>query len=294
MVEGKRAERASAQTCAQAADAYIAAHASGWKSAKHGQQWRSTLDTYAAPILGHLLVRQIELRHILAVLSPIWESKTETASRLRNRLELVLDWATAHGQREGLNPARWRGHLDKLLPKPSKVTRTQHHAALPVGELGAFMANLRQQQGMAALALEFAILTAARSGEVRGATWGEIDLASGVWVIPGERMKAGRDHRVPSQALRWRCWPGCPGWRAVIWCFKPHAGGHCLTRDCQNSCAAWGCRRCLTGSARLSAIGWQSAPPTLATWQKWPWRTRWATRSKPPTDAATCSRSAAG
>jgi integrase len=193
----KRAERASAQTFTQAAEAYIAAHASGWKSAKHGQQWRSTLDTYAAPILGHLLVRQIELRHILAVLSPIWETKTETASRLRNRLELVIDWATAHGQREGLNPARWRGHLDKLLPKPGKVARTRHHAALPVGELGAFMVSLRQQQGMGALALEFAILTAARSGEVRGATWGEMDLVAGVWAIPGERMKAGRDHRVP-------------------------------------------------------------------------------------------------
>lgn len=221
----QRAERATAQTFAQAADAYITAHAPGWKNAKHAQQWRSTLDTYAMPVLGALLARHIELRHILAVLSPIWETKTETASRLRNRVELVLDWATAHGQREGLNPARWRGHLDKLLPKPSKVAKTQHHAALPVGEVGAFVERLRQQVGMGARALEFAILTAARSGEVRGATWSEIDLMAGVWAIPGERMKAGRDHRVPLSGAALALLAGLPRMAGSDLVFQSPRGG---------------------------------------------------------------------
>lgn len=192
-----RAERLKAWTFDACADAYIKAHAAGWKNAKHGQQWRNTLDTYARPIIGAMLARDVELPHVLAILQPIWTEKTETASRLRNRIELVLDWATAHGYREGLNPARWRGHLDKLLPKPSKVAKVEHHAALPVGEVGAFMARLRQQEGMGARALEFAILTAARSGEVRGATWSEIDMQAGVWIVPAARMKAGREHRVP-------------------------------------------------------------------------------------------------
>jgi integrase len=203
-VEHRQAERranavsqASTVTFEKAATAYIEAHESTWRNAKHGQQWANTLKTYAHPHIGHLAVANIELPHILAVLEPIWKIKTETASRLRGRLELVLDWATARGYREGLNPARWRGHLDKLLPKPSKVARVEHHAALPVQDMGAFMARLRQQQGMGARALEFLILTAARSGEVRGATLDEFDLEAGMWTIPAERMKAGKEHRVP-------------------------------------------------------------------------------------------------
>ena len=137
------------------------------------------------------------LSHVVKILEPIWNTKTETATRLRGRIESVLDWATVRGFRHGENPARWKGHLDKILPKPSKVTKVEHHVALPVDDIGAFMAELRKREGVAARALEFAILTAARSGEVRGATWSEIDLDSGVWIIPGERMKAGREHRVP-------------------------------------------------------------------------------------------------
>lgn len=133
----------------------------------------------------------------MAVLEPIWREKNETASRLRGRIELVLDWATARGLREGLNPARWRGHLDKLLPKPSKVQKVEHFSALAVAEVGAFMERLRAVEGMGARALEFAILTAARSGQVRGAKWEEIDLATRVWIVPADRMKAGREHRVP-------------------------------------------------------------------------------------------------
>jgi integrase len=192
-----RAAVAKALTFDDCADSYIRAHEAGWRNAKHGQQWRNTLKTYATPKFGSLLVRDVALPHVMAALEPIWTEKNETASRLRGRIELVLDWATARGLREGPNPARWRGHLDKLLPKPSKVQRGEHHPALPVGDVGAFMARLRQVEGMGARALEFVILTAARSGEVRGAKWAEIDLHAKVWTVPGERMKAGKEHRVP-------------------------------------------------------------------------------------------------
>ena len=192
-----RAAVAEALTFKECAEKYIAAHRAGWKSAKHAQQWGNTLEQHAYPVLGAVLVRDVKLPQVLAVLEPIWTTTNETASRLRGRLELVIDWATARGLREGLNPARWRGHLDKLLPKPAKVARVEHHAALPVGDVGAFMVRLREAEGMGALALEFAILTAARSGEVRGATWQEFDLSGAVWTVPAGRMKAGKEHRVP-------------------------------------------------------------------------------------------------
>lgn len=181
----------------QCAAAYIKAHRDGWKNAKHTQQWENTLATYASPVIGAMLVRHIETPHILKVLEPIWRDRTETATRLRSRIELVIDWATARGEREGLNPARWRGHLDKLLPKPSKVATTGHHAALPWREISPFMARLRAAEGMGARCLEFAILTACRSGEARGATWSEIDIKARTWTVPAARMKAGREHRVP-------------------------------------------------------------------------------------------------
>lgn len=191
------AEVAAALTFRQATEKYLATHKSAWRNEKHAAQWASTLETYVHPTLGHLLVRDVALAHVMTVLQPIWTTKTETASRVRGRIESVLDWATAHGYREGLNPARWRGHLDKLLPKPSKVSRVEHREALPVGEVGAFMEKLRAMPGAGARALEFAILTAARSGEVRGMTWAEVDLDAKTWTVPGERMKAGREHRVP-------------------------------------------------------------------------------------------------
>lgn len=195
-----RAAVAAALTFEDCASAYIKAHEPGWKNAKHGQQWRNTLTQHAFPVMGSLLVRDVGLPQVLAVLEPIWTTTNETASRLRGRIELVLDWATARGLREGLNPARWRGHLDKLLPKPSKVNKREHHSALPVDDAGAFMRRLRAAEGMGARALEFAILTAARSGEVRGATWAEIDRDAKVWTVPGPRMKAGIEHRVPLSA----------------------------------------------------------------------------------------------
>lgn len=191
------AARQVALTFEQCAAAFIAVKENEWKNAKHGAQWRNTLTIYAYPVIGSLLVSHVEQAHILQILEPIWTTKTETASRLRGRIENVLDYATARGYRTGDNPARWRGHLDKLLPLPSKVAKVEHHAALPYTEIGTFMANLRQQAGMGARALEFAIITAARSGEVRGAKWGEVDIDKAVWIIPADRMKAGREHRVP-------------------------------------------------------------------------------------------------
>jgi integrase len=192
-----RASQAACVTFEECTTRYIESQSGKWSNPKSPQQWQNTLATYAHPVMGDLMVRDVELPHVMAALQPIWRTKTETASRLRGRIEAVLDWATVSGFRDGLNPARWKGHLDKLLPAPSKVSNSGHHPALPVSEIGAFMARLRSVDGMGALALEFAILTAVRSGEVRGATWSEIDLNSEVWTIPGERMKAQKGQKAP-------------------------------------------------------------------------------------------------
>lgn len=184
----------------EAARRYIAAKGGEWKNPKHRDQWRNTLATYASPVLGKMRVDAIELRHVENVLVPIWAEKTETASRVRGRIESVLDWATAGGHRTGENPARWKGNLEHRLAAPNKTKRVKHHKALPVDEMHGFMVALAKREGMAARALAFAVLTAARSGEVRGATWNEIDLDAAVWTIPGERMKAGKEHRVPLSA----------------------------------------------------------------------------------------------
>ena len=186
-----RAAVAKALTFRQTAEAYIEAHEHAWKNIKHGQQWRNTLEQHAYPVVGSLLVRDVEKEHVLQVLQPIWLTTNETAVRVRGRIELVLSYAMQAGYRpEGLNPARWKGGLDKLLAKPSKVNNREHHRALPVGQAGAFMVKLREAQGTGARALEFVVLTAARSGEVRGATWQEVDMAAKVWSIPASRMKA--------------------------------------------------------------------------------------------------------
>ena len=191
------ADQAAAISFNKAAIQYIETHESGWRNPKHAQQWRNTIETYANPKLGKMLVRDIGLPNILTVLEPIWKTKTETASRLRGRLESVLDWATARGYRSGPNPARWKGLLDTLLPAPGKIAKADHHRALPYTELPTFMKSLAKQEGMGARALEFTILTACRSGEVRGAKWEEFDLEGRVWIVPANRMKAGKEHRVP-------------------------------------------------------------------------------------------------
>lgn len=188
---------AKMMTFDQCAEAYILAHKAGWKNAKHGDQWTNTLNTYASPVFGHLPVAEIDTGLVVKCLSPIWESKTETASRLRGRIESVLGWATTSGYRTGENPARWKGHLDNLLATISKSGRTKHHPSLPWQRIGAFMSALRAREGVSARAVEFAILTACRSGEVRGAKWTEFDTAGKVWTIPAERMKAKREHEVP-------------------------------------------------------------------------------------------------
>ena len=190
-------EDAATVTFDAAVDAYIEDNKAAWGNDKHRQQWKNTLTTYASPKMGKLPVGQIETSHVKSVLSPIWQTKTETASRVRGRIESVLDWATVLGHRVGENPARWKGHLEKTLPAKAKVVKVQHHAALPFAELPKFMARLAKVGGVAARALEFAILTVGRTGEVLGAVWSEIDLVKKVWIIPGERMKAGREHRVP-------------------------------------------------------------------------------------------------
>ena len=181
----------------QCAQAYIAAHRATWKNAKHASQWGNTLSTYASPVIGSLPVAAVDTALVVKVLSPIWGTKTETATRLRGRIESILDWATVSKYRQGENPARWRGHLDNLLANPSKIAPVKNHPALPWQEVGAFMVALGQREGIAARATEFSILTATRSGEVRGATWSEIDLDARLWTIPAERMKAGKEHRVP-------------------------------------------------------------------------------------------------
>lgn len=195
--QAEKLEAAKVMTFSECVDGYLAAHDKGWKNPKHRQQWRNTLSTYALPTIGAVSVNLIDTATIMKILDPLWLTKTETATRLRGRIESVLDWAAVREYRQGENPARWKGHLDQLLPARSKVQKVIHHAALPFAEMGGFMADLRQQPGMGARALEFCILTATRSGEVRGATWGEINLDAGMWTIPGERMKAKKAHRVP-------------------------------------------------------------------------------------------------
>lgn len=185
------------KTFRQAVQSYLEVHGDTWKNSKHRAQWNSTIETYAHPVMGHLLLRDIGQEQILQVLEPIWKSKTETASRVRGRIESVLDWATARKYRAGDNPARWKGHLDKLLAAPSKVNTVKHHRALAVVETESFVTELRKRSGTAARALEFAIFCAARSGEVRGATWSEISIEARLWTVPAARMKAGKAHRVP-------------------------------------------------------------------------------------------------
>lgn len=197
----RRMAKANLITFDKAAAQYIEAHEPGWRNAKHAAQWRTTLSVYASPVIGELPVSVIDTALVLRILQPIWNTKTETATRLRGRIERVLDWARVQGYRTGENPAAWRGHLDKLLPAPSKVAKVSHHAALPWQDIGAFMAALRGQPGLAALAVEFIVLTACRTSEALGALWSEFDLDAGIWTVPGERMKAGKEHRVPlSQA----------------------------------------------------------------------------------------------
>jgi integrase len=191
---------AKAMTFAEVAENYITAHRAGWRNARSATAWSTTLAAYVNPICGALLVNTVDTAIVLRVLEPIWTSKTVTAGRVRGRIELILDFAKARGLREGENPARWRGHLDHLLPAIAKVRKVEHHPAMAYSELGEFMAQLRAHDAIAARALEFLILTAGRTAEVLGARWGEINIREKVWIVPAHRMKAGREHRVPLSA----------------------------------------------------------------------------------------------
>jgi len=190
-------DRARMVTFDQCASAYIATHRDSWRNPKHASQWENTLATYASPIIGALPVAEVDTPLVVKVLSPIWNTKTETAVRLRGRIENILDWATVSKYRVGDNPARWRGHLENLLADPNKIAPVVHHPALPWQEIGSFIAELRKREGIAPRAVEFLILTGLRSGSVRGARWDEIDLDTGIWTVPGNRMKHGREFRVP-------------------------------------------------------------------------------------------------
>jgi integrase len=205
------AKAAKAITFKQVAEEYLRSNQVKWSNAKHAAQWAATLKAYAYPLIGESIVGEIDTTAVLKVLRQevpikdkrlvaLWEARPETASRLRGRIETVLDYARVKGLRTGDNPAAWRGHLKLALPAVSKLRKVKHHAALPAAKVADFMVKLRAMTGPAASALEFAILTAARTGEVIGATWSEVDLDAGAWTIPPDRMKAGREHRVPLSA----------------------------------------------------------------------------------------------
>lgn len=219
-----RSAQAKALTFDQAKSRYLKNKRGEFRNPKHAKQWQTTLETYASPVLGSLPVDRIELGHVLQVLEPIWRDKTETASRLRGRIERVMDYATVSGYRSGENPARWKGNLDAILPGPGKLKRVQHHRALPWRDMPGFMTTLREREGLAARALEFAILTAARSGEVRGATWDEIDFDAKTWTIPAERMKARKEHIVPLTASAVRLLRKLPRFENVPYVFPSTKG----------------------------------------------------------------------
>ncbi|SAL29080.1 phage integrase [Caballeronia sordidicola] len=193
----ERAKAAAKMTFTQCATAYIEAQTPGWKNAKHAEQWTNTLTTYAAPVIGPKDVALVDTTDIRQILEPIWTTKNETASRVRGRIEKVLAWAATRGLRSGENPARWKGHLDTLLAKPSAVQGDEHHASIPYADIAGFMESLRAMEGVAAKALEFCIYTAARTNEIIGAQWAEIDLEAKLWTVPAERMKMKKEHRVP-------------------------------------------------------------------------------------------------
>jgi len=287
---------AKALTFKAAAEKYIAAHKAGWKSKKHAAQWSATLGTYVYPIFGELPVAAVDTALVTKALEPIWSTKPETAGRIRGRIESVLDWARARGYRGGENPARWRGHLDNLLPRRGKVRRVEHHAALPYVEIGAFMSELRNGDSVSARALEFAILTAGRTGEVLGARWEEINLEERLWVVPADRMKGGREHRVPLSPSSVALLKKLAQSRAGAFVFPGGRRGKPLS----NMALLMQLRR--MGRGDLTAHGFRSTfrdwaaerPTSPPRSRRWHWRIPYRTRSRRLIVAAICSRSGAG
>lgn len=233
-LEQRQREAAEALAAAQAAqvagmtfkavaETYIGANEGSWRNDKHRQQWKNTLATYVYPVIGELPVAEVGTAHVLQILEPIWKAKAETASRVRGRMETILDAAKARGYREGENPARWRGHIAQILPARSRLTRG-HHKAMPYEAIPAFVGALHKREAVAALALEFTILTAARTGEVIGAKWDEVDLDKAIWTIPASRMKAGKEHRVPLSGRAVEILESTKGLRKE-WLFPATKGG---------------------------------------------------------------------
>lgn len=255
-LQEKRTAR-SQLTFSDAVDRYLEAKLTEFGNAKHRKQWRATLDTYAAPTLGSVSVAAIGLQDVLRVLQPIWSEKTETANRLRGRIEAVLSWATVAGYREGDNPARWKGNLSEILPKPAKIAKATNHPALSLQELPRWWSDLTGREGMAAKALQFLTLTAARSGEVRGMTWQEVSLPpgdevqGGIWSLPAARMKNGRDHRVPLTVPAVELLKGLPRLSDSPYVFFAARGG--MLSDMSISAVM---RRMHEGQVRLSAVGY--------------------------------------
>jgi len=252
-LEAKRKAR-DAMTFAQAVEHYLTAKLAEFRNEKHTRQWREKLDTYAGDVLGPLLLPNIETRHVLRVLQPIWPEKTESASRLRGRIEAVLSWATVAGHRTGDNPARWKGNLAELLPKPGKVAEAGNHPALALSDLPRWWRELAGRDGMAARALQFAVMTCARSGEVRGMTWGEVEFVGdtpattatlattgAVWTIPAGRMKAEREHRVPLTVEAVALLKAIPRMSGPIWFSSRPKAGCCPT--CRSAPSCGGCKR---------------------------------------------------
>ena len=219
------AAKAKQLTFDEAAKAVVAVKRQEFMNAKHTAQWETTLATYVSPVIGTLFVSDIETAHILKVLEPIWATKTETATRIRQRIEKVFDWCQARGYRTADNPARWNGHLKELLPQPAKIRTVQHFAAVPYPALPAFFARLQRHHGVSARALQFAILTGARSGEVRGARWSEFDLTAKVWTVPAVRMKMKKEHRVPLSEAAIILLAGLPSVNGSDVLFRSNRGG---------------------------------------------------------------------
>ena len=212
-------------TFAAAMEKYLAIKLAEFDSDKHRKQWRATLDKYVVPAIGKMLVADIRVQDVRRALEPIWTDKTATASRLRGRIEAVLSWATVAGHREGDNPARWKGNLSEMLPKPSKMAKVDHQPALALDDAAAWFADLRQREGIGARALEFLAMTASRSGEIRGAIWDELDLKAGLWIIPAERMKMSREHRVPLTSAARALLAALPRFEGSPYVFPAARGG---------------------------------------------------------------------
>jgi len=231
-IEAKRAAQAALRTAqrsglsfADAVERYLETRLAEFRNEKHKKQWQSTLDDYASPVLGELLVSEIDVADIPRTLEPIWTTKTETASRLRGRIENVLAWATVSGHRQGDNPARWQGNLDAVLAKPSKIAKVRHHPALSLTDAADWFADLRSRSGSATRALEFLAMTAARSGEIRGGTWNEIDFDARVWTISADRMKVSKEHRIPLTDETVQLLKGLDRFEGVAFVFPGARGG---------------------------------------------------------------------